>query len=113
MKRPASSLGAVMISGTMAAGAGAMYGLLFGYVGASFAGVQYSILPLLWVLLGGAGTILGPFVGTLFAFYLIDLTSGITDAYMLVVGVVLIALTLFARQGIVGEVRARFWRDLP
>ena len=36
--------------------AGAAYGLLFGYVGATFASIQYSILPLLWVLLGGAAT---------------------------------------------------------
>ncbi len=104
---------AVILSGTMSALAGASYGLLFGYVGASFAGVQYSIFPLLWVLLGGAGTVLGPLVGTLFMFYLIDLSSDITSAYMLIAGVVLVVLTLFAPQGLVGELRARFWRWLP
>ncbi|WP_172300169.1 branched-chain amino acid ABC transporter permease [Pseudoruegeria sp. HB172150] len=109
----AHKLGAVVISGTMSATAGAVYALLFGYAGASFAGVQYSILPLLWVLLGGAGTLIGPFIGALFTFYLIDITSGYTSAYMAVVGAVLIALTLFARQGIGGEIRARVWRGLP
>jgi len=109
----ARKLGAVVASGTMSAAAGAIYGLLFGYVGASFAGVQYSIFALLWVLLGGAGTLIGPFVGALFAFYLIDVTSGFTDAYMLWVGVVLIGLALFAPQGIMGEVRARLWKGLP
>lgn len=104
---------AVIVSGTISALAGASYGLLFGYVGASFATVQYSIFPLLWVLLGGAGTVLGPLVGTLFMFYLIDLSSGITSAYMLIAGVVLVLLTLFAPQGLVGELRARFWRWLP
>ena len=105
-------LGAVVLSGALSAAAGAAYGLLFGYAGASFAGVQYSILPLLWVLLGGAGTVVGPFLGTLFAFYLVDIASGFTSAYMLIVGVVLVALVLFARQGIAGEIR-RFWRWLP
>ena len=109
----ARKLAAIAISGTLSAAAGAMYALLFGYVGASFAGVQYSILPLLWVLLGGAGTVLGPFIGALFAFYLIDLASDVTDAYLLVVGAVLIVLTLFARQGIGGELRRRFWRGMP
>ncbi|MGX0903317.1 branched-chain amino acid transport system permease protein [Roseovarius sp. MBR-79] len=104
---------AMVASGTMAAAAGAVYGMLFGYVGATFASVQYSILPLLWVLLGGAGTVLGPFIGTLFMFYLIDLSSGLTSAYMLIAGVALVALTLFAPQGIMGEVRRRFWRGLP
>jgi branched-chain amino acid transport system permease protein len=32
---------------------------------------------------------------------------------MLIVGVVLVLLTLFARQGIGGELRARLWRWLP
>jgi len=104
---------AVILSGSMSALAGASYGLLFGYVGASFATVQYSIFPLLWVLLGGAGTVLGPLVGTLFMFYLIDLSSGLTSAYMLIAGVVLVVLTLFAPQGLAGEVRARIWRWLP
>jgi branched-chain amino acid transport system permease protein len=109
----AHKLAAVMLSGTMSAAAGAAYGLLFGYVGATFASVQYSIFPLLWVLLGGAGTVLGPFVGTLFMFYLIDLSSQATSAYMLVAGVVLVGLTLFAPQGLVGVLRARLWRWLP
>ncbi|MEO3415357.1 branched-chain amino acid ABC transporter permease [Roseovarius sp. CAU 1744] len=109
----ALKLAAMVISGTISAAAGAGYGLLFGYAGASFASVQYSIFPLLWVLLGGAGTVLGPFVGTLFMFYLIDLSSGITTAYMLIAGVVLVLLTLFAPQGLIGELRNRLWRWLP
>ena len=106
-------LAAVVLSGTMSAAAGAAYGLLFGYAGATFASVQYSIFPLLWVLLGGAGTILGPFVGTLFMFYLIDLSSELTTAYMLIAGFALVLLTLFAPQGLVGELRRRALRWLP
>ncbi len=104
---------AMTVSGAISGTAGAAYGLLFGYAGASFAGVEYSILPLLWVLLGGAGTVLGPFIGTLFMFYLIDLSSDITNAYMLIAGVVLVLLTLFAPQGIMGELRRRLWGWLP
>ncbi|MEQ9675527.1 MAG: branched-chain amino acid ABC transporter permease [Roseovarius indicus] len=109
----AHKLGAMVVSGTVSAAAGAFYGLLFGYAGASFASVQYSIFPLLWVLLGGAGTVLGPFVGTLFMFYLIDLSSGVTTAYLLIVGVALVLLTLFAPQGLTGELRRRVWGWLP
>ena len=104
---------ALTVSGLISGAAGAAYGILFGYVGASFASVEYSILPLLWVLLGGAGTVLGPFIGTLFMFYLIDLSSGVTTAYMLIAGVVLVLLTLFAPQGLMGEVRRRLWGWLP
>ena len=104
---------AVTASGTISGAAGAAYGLLFGYVGASFAQVPYSIFPLLWVLLGGAGTLIGPLIGTLFMFYLIDIASGMTDAYMLVVGVALLLLTLFAPRGIMGVIRERWVRWLP
>ena len=64
LRHPANKLLAFVVSGTVAAAAGAAYALLFAYVGATFASIQYSILPLLWVLLGGAGTVLGPLVGT-------------------------------------------------
>lgn len=109
----ANKLAAVVASGVICAAAGAAYALLFGYVGSTFASVQYSILPLLWVLLGGAATTLGPLLGTLFMYYAIDVTSSYTTAYMLVVGVVLILLVLFFRKGVLGTVRERWLRWLP
>ncbi len=109
----ALKLMAVVLSGSISGLAGAAYAILFGYVGASFAQVPYSIFPLLWVLLGGAGTVLGPFVGTLFMFYLVDLSSSLTDAWMLVVGVALVALTLFLPRGILGTLRERGLTWLP
>ena len=109
----ANKLAAVVTSGVICAAAGAAYALLFGYVGATFASVQYSILPLLWVLLGGAATTLGPLIGTLFMYYAVDIASGYTSAYMLVVGVMLILLVLFFRRGVLGTVRERWARWLP
>ncbi len=109
----AHKLFAVVLSGTMSGAAGAAYGLLFGSIGASFAEVPFSILPLLYVLLGGPGTVIGPFVGTLFMFYLRDISSSFTDAHMLVAGVVLVLLTMYARRGIMGVVRERWVKWLP
>lgn len=104
---------AILVSGTISGISGAAYALLFGYAGATFATVQYSIFPLLWVLLGGAGTTIGPLIGTIFMFYLIDISSEYTNAYLLVAGVVLVLLTLFVPQGIAGELRKRVFRWLP
>lgn len=104
---------AILLSGTLSGIAGAAYALLFGYVGATFSTVQYSIFPLLWVLLGGAGTVIGPLVGVIFMFYLIDVSGGFTVAYMLVAGIALILLTLFAPQGLAGEFRRRVAKWLP
>ncbi|MBD0413708.1 branched-chain amino acid ABC transporter permease [Oryzicola mucosus] len=109
----ANKLSAVVVSGTFCAAAGAAYALLFGYVGSTFASVQYSIFPLLWVLLGGAATTLGPFLGTLFMYYVVDIASGYTSAYMLIVGLLLILLILYFPKGVLGTVRERWLRWLP
>lgn len=108
-----NKLAAVVLSGTICAASGAAYALLFGYVGSNFASIQYSILPLLWVLLGGAATTLGPLIGTLFMYYVIDVTSGYTSAYLLIVGIALILLVLFFPKGVLGTIRQRWLVWLP
>ncbi len=106
-------LAALVASGSISAAAGAAYVLLFAYAGSTFASVQYSILPLLWVLLGGARTVLGPLVGTLLMFYLVDITSGRTSSYLLVVGLALIGLILWFPRGLMGMVREKVAPWLP
>lgn len=106
-------LAALSLSGLYAGAAGAAYALLFGYAGASLASVQYSILPMLWVLLGGAGTVAGPFFGCLIMFYLIAYAADVTTATLLVVGLALVALVLFAPRGMLGTVRERWLPWLP
>jgi branched-chain amino acid transport system permease protein len=82
-------------------------------VGSTFASILFSIYPLLWSLLGGIGTILGPLVGTAFMFYLVDVASGLTSAYLLVVGVALVVLVLWFPRGLLGMVRAKWLPWLP
>ena len=104
---------ALTLSGLIAAMAGAAYGLLFAYVGATFASIQYSIFPLLWTLLGGAGTVAGPFLGALAMTILVDVTSEYTSAYLLAVGIALVLLVLFFPRGVLGSVRRRWAPWLP
>lgn len=106
-------LAALTISGLYAGAAGAAYAILFGYVGASFATIQYSILPMLYVLMGGAGTTLGPFLGALLMFVLIEAATGVTTAHQFIVGAALVVLILFAPKGLLGTVRERWVRWLP
>lgn len=104
---------AFTLSGTFCGVAGAAYALLFAYIGASFGSIQYSIEALLFTLLGGAGTVIGPLLGTTLMFYLIDIASNYTSAYMLVVGVILVLLILFFPKGIMGTIRHRWAKWLP
>ena len=46
-------------------------------------------------------------------FYLIDISSAYTSAYMLYAGIALILLTLFAPQGIAGIIRSKLLSWLP
>ena len=101
-------LAAFVISGTLAAISGAAYALMFAYAGSTLASIQYSIHPLLWTLLGGAATVLGPVIGTGLMFVLVDVASSFTNANLLMVGAVLIALVLFFPKGILGTLRQRF-----
>jgi branched-chain amino acid transport system permease protein len=104
---------ALALSGLLSGAAGAAYALMFGYVGATFASIEYSIYALLWVLLGGSGTVLGPLVGALLMFYLVEWTGEVTESYRIVVGGALVLLTLFFPEGILGTLREKRLRWLP
>jgi branched-chain amino acid transport system permease protein len=101
---------ALTISGALSGLSGAAYALLFAYVGATFATTQYSIYALLWVLMGGVGTALGPLIGTGLMFYLVDFASEITSSYLIVVGVVLVLLVILFPKGLIGTLQER-WRE--
>ena len=104
---------ALVLSGTFSGVAGAMHGLLFSYIGTTFAEIHHSISPLLWTLLGGAGTVVGPLFGTGIMYYLIDFISEITKNYLLVVGIVLILMIIWFPLGIMGSVRRKWLKWLP
>lgn len=107
---------ALAASGALSGMAGSAYTLLFSYVGSSFVSILFSIYPLLWTLLGGVGTTIGPLVGTALMTYLVDIASGIRaikDSYLIVVGFTLVILIMWFPAGIVGSVRARWMRWLP
>lgn len=119
----------MVISGLLAGAAGAAYGVLFGSVSAGLASIQYSILALLWVLLGGAGTVVGPLIGVLVLTYLEDWSgdlfalaaetvpglggTALASADNLIVGLVLVLSVLFFRDGLGGALRRRLPGGLP
>jgi branched-chain amino acid transport system permease protein len=103
---------AVVLSGTLSAMAGAAYALMFAYAGSTLASIQYSIHPLLWTLVGGAATVLGPVIGTALMFLVVDLASSFTNANLLAVGLILVCNVVFFPKGILGTLRQKWLRWL-
>jgi ABC-type branched-subunit amino acid transport system permease subunit len=93
-----------VLSAVIASLAGAIYFTQFGIVSPASVGVAASTLVLLWVVLGGRGTLIGPVVGAIF---LPALTNSLSrgrflDVWLVIVGVVLVAVILVMPSGIFG-----------
>ncbi|WP_062530742.1 branched-chain amino acid ABC transporter permease [Demequina rhizosphaerae] len=70
--------------------------------------VSYSAFMIFMVLIGGIGTLEGPIIGAVI-YYVMDLYfSQMGLWYLVVLGILAIAVTLFLPRGIWGELRARF-----
>ena len=71
--------------------------------------VQWTAFMIFMVVIGGVGTIEGPLVGAVLFFLLRDWLAQFGAVYLIVLGVVAIAVTLFVPQGLWGLVsRGRF-----
>lgn len=100
---PAVKRRAFVLSAAIAALAGAVYYVHEGIVSPSAVGVGASTLVLLWVVLGGRGTLIGPIVGAILLPYLTATLSGsLLDTWLVVVGVILVGVILVMPSGIFG-----------
>jgi ABC-type branched-subunit amino acid transport system permease subunit len=100
---PAVKRRAFVISAAIAALAGAVFYVHEGIVSPSAVGVSASTLVLLWVVLGGRGTLIGPIVGAILLSHLTATLSGsLLDTWLVVVGVILVAVILVLPSGIFG-----------
>ena len=59
-----------------------------------------------WAIVGGAGTLLGPLVGTAIFIVVREIVSTHWEHHSLIVGAVAILVVIFAPKGVVG-----LWRD--
>lgn len=93
---------ACVISGGLAGLAGALMAWQNGFVGPSYLSVAYSAMVLIMVILGGAGTLYGPVLGAFIIIGLENYISGVTDRWVLILGLIYVLVTLFAPNGVVG-----------
>lgn len=98
---------AIALSSGLAAIGGTFYAQYMLFIDPSNTfGSDVSISILLPAIIGGAGTVLGPFVGSLLMIPLGELTKicfgGFSGVHLMVYGLVLLVVILYVPQGIVG-----------
>jgi branched-chain amino acid transport system permease protein len=101
---------AFAVSGLLSGIAGALYASVFRFAAPEFLNVPTSVNVLVWTLVGGAGTALGPVVGTFLMISVVDFLSSFTSSFLIVVGVVLIVAVTGLRRGLVGSILSRVSR---
>ena len=99
---------AFVLSGIIASIAGVLYVYYNRFINPVAASFPVSVEAVLMAIVGGSGTILGPFLGSGIILVLRNWVSGFFHYYTAVLGVVFIVTVLWAPQGIMGLV-AR-WR---
>jgi branched-chain amino acid transport system permease protein len=98
---------AYVLSGTLAGIAGGLYALINSYTTVEFLHWSLSGDPVMWTIVGGAGTLSGPVLGALLLTFLRDfLSTVLIRIYPILVGIILIVSITFFPKGIVGSIRA-------
>jgi branched-chain amino acid transport system permease protein len=92
----------VTISFTLGGLAGALYAPFAGFANTELLFWLFSGQVLIMVIVGGAGTLVGPIIGAAFFMLVSNLLSSWTDSWALFFGLIFILFVLFAPQGIWG-----------
>ena len=111
----------LVISGAIAGLAGALFAQVFRGIGPEVLDVEYTISAMLYTIIGGIGTLLGPLFGAgvveYSELYLVDLISeGLNlpgELWLVALGVMYVLIVLFMPLGIVGSIssKARLFKE--
>jgi len=99
---------AFTMAGAIAGVGGGLYALQNAFVSSDILHWSLSGDAIIMVILGGAGTIVGPAIGSAMFLLLKNVVSSHTEYWLLWVGVIFIVCVMFLRQGVWGWLRQRF-----
>lgn len=100
-------LTAFVISGTFSGLAGGLYAVTLRYASADYFSFYWSILPIVWCLIGGLGTLSGCWIGVLLMCLFQYYVSAWFTHYLLIFGVLILVVLRASRRGIIGYLMAR------
>ncbi len=104
-------LAAFVLAGAAAALSGALYAYYNGFVSPDELYWTRSGEVLVMVLLGGAGTLIGPAVGAAVVLILQNLASSFTERWTMILGAAFILVVLVAPSGLAGLLSGRWARS--
>src|SRR5437588_7992085 len=93
---------AFVMAGFLAGVSGALFAFFGRYASASYMFYQVSGEAVVWTIVGGAGTMFGPLVGTTLFIVIREIVSSHWEHHSLIVGLLAILAVIFAPKGIVG-----------
>src|SRR5213080_335401 len=99
---------AVMLSGLFAGLAGVLYAIQNKFAAPDFVFFLVSGEVVIYNVMGGMGTLVGPFAGAAFFLLLREgLSRYLTEYYLIPVGIIFIIMIIFLPQGLLGFLRRR------
>jgi branched-chain amino acid transport system permease protein len=99
---------AVMLSGLFAGLAGVLYAIQNKFAAPDFLSLLVSGEVVIFNVMGGVGTLVGPVAGAAFFLLLREgLSRFFTEYYLIPVGIIFIAIVIFLPQGILGFLKRR------
>jgi branched-chain amino acid transport system permease protein len=97
-----------VIAGAVSGLAGALYSVTFRYANARLMHWTVSGDAVVWTLVGGAGSLVGPVLGTGLLVVFTDYVSAWMEDYKIIIGAVIVLVAIVAPEGIVGLIRERW-----
>jgi branched-chain amino acid transport system permease protein len=104
---PAYRLAAFAISGALTGFSGALKAMYDGTVAVDSLGIERSGSFVIYTVVGGVQTLLGPVVGTALIVYLENVLSGVISFWQLIEGLIFVLAIVFLPNGIVGTILRR------
>jgi len=91
--------------------AGALKVYQDGYISPTYCSMMTSALVVLMALIGGTRIFAGPILGVAVVWAIRSIVSSYTEYWTLILGVLMVVIVMFAREGIVGYI-SQLWREV-
>jgi len=96
-----------IIAGIFASMAGILFMIANSFISADIVGVFPSAEVIIWTLLGGPGTLIGPLLAGVFMTYLTEFLRTLTESYLIILGAFFFFAVILFPNGIAGFIKER------